>query len=116
MSTHQFIVGFNHLVKGVQTTIFGQNFEQVVGQFTRLTDLLGNIAKAIQLGSARNSGVFQKALESSVLLDGLAKCVEVLLNSFKIVLTGSSSVKCSSITTFKTVKGDGSLIENVTWG
>lgn len=107
MSAHQFTIGSNDLIKSAQTTVFSQNIKQVGGQLVRL---LYNTVETAQFGSAGNSGVFQEALEGFVLLDSLSKSTEIFFDSIKAILTSSSSIKSSSVATFKTKKGNGSLM------
>lgn len=107
MSAHQFTIGSNDLIKSAQTTVFGQNIKQVGGQLVRL---LYNTVETAQFGSTGNGGVFQEALESFILLDSLSKSAEIFLDSIKAILTSSSSINSSSVATFKTMKGNGSLM------
>jgi hypothetical protein len=109
VSTHQFREGFNDLGGLVQTTVLGQSLEKVLGNFTGLTSLLQNGNDTFHLDSTVDGRVFQESFERIILLDGLVKSLEVLFNSFKNVLTGSSSVKSSGITTIKTEKSNRGL-------
>lgn len=109
VSTHQFSESFRDLGSLVQTTVLGEGFEEVLSDLVGLTVDLQGGENTFHLGTTVNSGVFQEALEGSILLNGLREGLEVLLNSLKGVLASSSGVKGSSITTIKTEEGDGGL-------
>jgi hypothetical protein len=109
VSTHQFRESFNNLGGLVQTTILGQSLKEVLGDFTGLTSLLQGGNNTFHLDSTVDGRVFQESSERGILLNSLVKSLEVLFNSFKNVLTSSSSVKSSSITTVKTEKSNRGL-------
>ena len=101
---------FRDLGGFVQTTVLGESLKEVLSDLVGLTIDLQGGEDTFHLGTTVNSGVFQEALESSILLNGLRESLEILLNGIERVLTSGSGVESSSITTIKTEKGDRSLI------
>jgi hypothetical protein len=101
---------FRDLGSFVQTTVLGKSLEEVLSNLVGLTIDLQGGKDTFHLGTTVNGGVFQEALKSSILLNGLRESLEIFLNSIKRVLTSGGGVEGSSITTIKTEKGDRSLI------